>query len=92
MKHKSHGSKLKTGGGEGGGGEGEEEEGEVEERKKEWKQERKERQTTVPPLSTTSLAQTLDRYSATLLNIIMLMFGECRWLEKWAGMRNIILE
>lgn len=63
MKHKSHGSKLKTGGG-------------GEERKQ------RERETTVPPLSTSSLAQTLDRYSATLLNIIMLMFGKCGWPEK----------
>jgi len=46
----------------------------------------------VPPLSTTSLAQTLDRYSATLLDIIMLMFGKRGWPEKRAGMRNIIVE
>jgi hypothetical protein len=67
-----------------------EEEGEEEKKKEERKKEK--RDTTVPPLSTTSLAQTLDRYSATLLNIIMLMFGKCGWPEKGEGMRNIIVE
>lgn len=36
----------------------------------------------MPLLSTISLAQTLDRYSETLLNIIMSMFGKCEWAEK----------
>jgi hypothetical protein len=59
-----------------------EEMGREEEEEERWERERrkrgeKERETTVPPLSTTIPEQTLDRSSATLLNIIMLKFGKC---------------